>query len=123
VQRVSVGVGLDVVASFTIATQRQACRGDLTDKGWVYTSRVSYGNNDFECLLASLGDAQSRYRYCARFRAAPPERRGNFRIRHGAADQFGKLTLHHGRCPRYVCIDHNYWPNQQKTPTKGRGNL
>jgi transposase InsO family protein len=32
-------------------------------------------------------------------------------------------TGHHVLSSHHIDPDHNYWPNQQKTPTKGRGNL
>jgi hypothetical protein len=32
-------------------------------------------------------------------------------------------TGHHVLSSHRIDPDRNYWPNQQKTPTKGRGNL
>jgi hypothetical protein len=32
-------------------------------------------------------------------------------------------TRHHVLSSHHIDPDRNYWPNQQKTPTKGRGNL
>ncbi len=32
-------------------------------------------------------------------------------------------TRHHLLSSHHIDADRNYWPNQQKTPTKGRGNL